>query len=180
LDINLPEVFSEFVYEIKFPEGSEIEELNLPSTYRTTTEGSRIVIIGTGENAKFLLQAKYKIPLQQGDYFEFTEFLIITVGIVIVGATIYLLNKKKKVAFKNNPSQAEPIYNKNALTDRQARIILYLEKNAGKTTQAELQKVTNLPKASLSRNLNSLESKGIIKKERKGMTMLLTLIKKRK
>jgi uncharacterized membrane protein len=179
IDINLPETFSEFVYTIKFPEGSEVGELNLPSTYRTTTEGNRIVLIGTGDNTKFVIKANYKINTpQQPIYFTFIIVLILAIIIVIVGAIIHTQNKKKNEAQPVQNIETQTSYNKDALTDRQGQIMEYLEKNNGKATQAELQKITNLPKASLSRNLDSLEAKGIIGKERKGMTMLVFLVKK--
>ena len=51
---------------------------------------------------------------------------------------------------------------------------LLIEKNKP-VTQAEIQKTLKLPKASTSRNINSLELKGLIKKQKAGMTNLIKL-----
>ena len=66
------------------------------------------------------------------------------------------------------------------LLQRQLEIVNILEKENNNYTQSNLQKKLSLPKASLFRNLKGLEKKGIIRRERKGMTMLITLLKKRK
>jgi len=53
-----------------------------------------------------------------------------------------------------------------------------IEENNGQIIQSEIQKKLNYSKAAISRNLKTLEKKDIIKKERKGMTMLITIRKK--
>ncbi|HNV00949.1 MAG TPA: winged helix-turn-helix transcriptional regulator [archaeon] len=104
------------------------------------------------------------------------DTLILIIGIIIVIFGIYYIIKNKKNSTKQNNNKIT--YDKDALTERQLKIMELLEKNDGKITQSELQKTLNYPKAALSRNLNSLEKKDIISKERKGMTMLVKIKEK--
>ncbi len=54
-------------------------------------------------------------------------------------------------------------------------IVLEIRRKGGQTTQAHLQKSTNMPKVTLSRKISSLERRGVIKKSQKGTTNLITL-----
>lgn len=64
-------------------------------------------------------------------------------------------------------------YNESALTERQKQIVRLIDNKGGSSTQAVLEKELSIPKASLSRNLETLSKKGIIKKESKGMSNLV-------
>jgi len=52
-DFDSKEVFSEFVYEIVFPENTEIQKIETQSNYRITTNNNnnKISIIGFGNNS---------------------------------------------------------------------------------------------------------------------------------
>ncbi|MFA6064834.1 MAG: MarR family transcriptional regulator [archaeon] len=172
LAINVPGDFSEYIYTIKFPEGTQIIDLNLPSTYRISTENNELGITGTGEKVPFFIDADYTINQTQNTGINSGLFFIL--GIIIVfGTFLYYKNINKNKTPEKKEETTKPLFNKDALTERQLQIVDYLEKHNGKATQAEIQKATNLPKASLSRNLDGLERKEIIQKERKGMTMLI-------
>ncbi len=173
LGLNVPGDFSEYIYTIKFPQGTQILDLNLPSTYRLSTQNNELVITGTGEKIPFFIDADYTINQTQNTGIGSGLFFIL--GIIIVfGAFLYYKNLTKGKNTEKGKEETKKVkINKDALSERQLEIVEYLEKHNGKATQAELQKVTNLPKASLSRNLDGLERKEIIQKERKGMTMLI-------
>ena len=172
LGITAHEQFSEYIYTIKFPQGTQIIDLNLPSTYRLSTENNELVITGTGEKIPFFIDADYTINQTQNTGINSGLFFIL--GIVIVfGTFLYFKSLTKNKSIEKKEETKKFTFNKDALSERQLQIVEYLEKHNGKATQAELQKVTNLPKASLSRNLDGLERKEIIQKERKGMTMLI-------
>lgn len=64
-------------------------------------------------------------------------------------------------------------YEKELLPDRQRKIVELLEKYNRPVTQKLLEKEMGIPKSSLSRNIDSLAIRGIIKKENKGMTNVL-------
>jgi uncharacterized membrane protein len=64
--------------------------------------------------------------------------------------------------------------NKHLYTSRQLQIINYLQKH-GPANQIKIEKELNIPKASLSRNIETLVKKGIIFKESKGMSNIIGL-----
>lgn len=171
-EINNNDTFSEYVYEIRFPIGTEIEKIETNSNYRITTTNEQITIIGTGNQKPLNLKINYTIEKKEID---FTFIIIILLIIILISGAYFFLKNKKIRTFK---TQNKPSYDKDALTERQLKIIESLEKNGGKITQSELQKTLNYPKAALSRNLDSLEKKEIITKERKGMTMLVKIKEK--
>ncbi len=168
LDIN--ETFSEYVYEIKFPIGTEIQNIQTNSSYRITTKDGRITLIGTGNETQLKIKTDYLIKKSELDP-TIIIFTIIIFAIIVAGYLLLKNNKSKK----ENQTTKNLIYDKDALTERQLKIIELLERNNGKITQAQLQKTLNYPKAALSRNLQTLEKKEIIEKERKGMTMLVKI-----
>ena len=79
---------------------------------------------------------------------------------------------EQKIAIEPEPKQEkkDTWYNKHLLTDRQLQIVEILEKHDKPITQKMLETEMNIPKSSLSRNLDSLVARGIVKRENKGMT----------
>ena len=61
------------------------------------------------------------------------------------------------------------------LPERQKQIMQLLQKENKPMTQAQIRKKLNYSKASASRNINSLELKGLITKEEIGATNLIKL-----
>ncbi len=66
-------------------------------------------------------------------------------------------------------------YSKDKFSGREYMIIKLLQKNKGCLTQAHLERETKLPKASLHRNILSLEKKGVIEKNKAGMSNKINL-----
>lgn len=170
--INTQEIFSEYIYEITLPEKAELTKINTTDNYTTSTQNNRLIITGIGKNKSLVIEIKYIIPIQnEKNYFNETTIVIILAIMLaaglLLGVMIFNKNKNKKIFS----------YNKEALTQRQLEIVKLVE--TGTNTQAELQKKLGYPKSSLSRNLDSLEKKGIIKKERKGMTMFVSFEEKK-
>ncbi len=61
------------------------------------------------------------------------------------------------------------------LDETDKEIVNEIIRQKGRTTQVHLQLYTHVPKATLSRRINSLESRGIIRRSRKGNRNLVTL-----
>ncbi len=181
ITINPSGEFSEYIYKIILPAGAQLIDANSPSGNRIDTENDRINIIGTREQTTSFVSARYITraqPKEENLTFVFVGLLLLVIILVGIWGAGELRKRRTCEAKKTMPTPTQkPIYNKEALTERQLQIVEYLEKGKGNATQAELQKRFELPKASLSRNLETLERKGIITKERKGMTMLVMLKK---
>lgn len=174
---NTNDLFSEYSYKITLPEGAKIQRIETKGTYFIHPQNNRIIIEGFGENIEFDIKIEYVLDLTQKENSLFFEILILVLVLLAIGG-IMLFGLKKINSKKDYKPKEE--FDPDVLTQRQLMIVKEIEKKNGKNTQAEIQKTLGLPKASMFRNITSLEKKGIIKKERKGMTMLLTLQKKEK
>lgn len=164
LNITLNEKFSDFVYEIRFPKETTINYIQSPNKIGISNIDGDLVISGIGKNEKFFVIAQYSFNNKsQNDIL----YLIIVLIFIVVGSIVLF-------RFKKSP---KPKINLNTLTERQKEIVNIILKNKNGITQAELQKQTNLPKASLSRNIETLTKKGIIIKEEKGMTNIIFIKK---
>ncbi len=182
LFIDTNEIFSEYSYKIILPINSQIQKIQTNSTYFLSTQNSQIIIEGFGENIDFNIKINYTIlqTTSQPELIFLILVAIILIAIFVGGFVVFKYQNQTKINQKEEAKETQNTFDENALTERQLAIVKLLEKKNGRETQAEIQKILQLPKASLFRNIFTLEKKGIVKKERKGMTMLLTLQKKKK
>lgn len=173
INIDTNNVFSEYSYKILLPEGAKIQKIETLSTYFIQNQNERILVDGYGEGIELKLKINYTIKTpEQNNFLLIIAFIL---GILLIFTILFLKFKTKKQFVEKKEE-----FDSDTLTERQLAIVKEIEKKNGKNTQAEIQKTLNLPKASLFRNIHSLEKKGIITKERKGMTMLLILKKNRR
>lgn len=168
LNITLPETFSEYVYDVSLPPGAEINYLNAPKTVRMETQDNTLHVIASGENQQFFVVVQYTLgtPPQPP-----SPLPLVAAGFILAIIAVFAYRRFRKLSIGKSNSRVK--YNPHALTDRQRMIVEALKKNKAPMTQAKLQAETKIPKASLSRNLDSLIKKGIVKKERRGMTMVV-------
>lgn len=89
---------------------------------------------------------------------------------------IYFYKFKNKNIKEKNKLNSDLSFK--GLNDRQKNIINILIKSETGLTQTEIQKELGIPKASVSRNIRRLELKGLIEKEKIGMSNIIR-IKKR-
>ena len=83
-----------------------------------------------------------------------------------------ILKDRKKTQVINKNS-----YDFRGLNQRQKQIMKLLIDRKKPLTQTEIQKLLNIPKAAVSRNIRRLELKGLIEKEQIGMSNLIRLKK---
>jgi uncharacterized membrane protein len=178
--IDTNDLFSEYSYKLILPKNAQIQKIETNSTYFLGTQNESIIVEGYGEKIDFNLKINYIIIQKDTE----NQLIPIVIGglilIIIIFFGITQFKKQKSVTITGKKEEVTQTFDKDTLTERQLAIVEQIEKKGGKNTQSEIQKTLKLPKASLFRNISTLEKKGIVKKERKGMTMLLTLQKKRK
>ncbi|HSB46585.1 MAG TPA: winged helix-turn-helix transcriptional regulator [Candidatus Bilamarchaeum sp.] len=120
------------------------------------------------------LKAGYELAGTGGDY----TLLFVAGGIIAILALFYFV-RKKPIPPAAPPAQAPPEIESSkvflTLDEVDKEIIREIHRNKGKTTQATLYLNTHIAKATLSRRLASLESRGIIQKSQKGNRNLITL-----
>ncbi|MCK4730652.1 MAG: winged helix-turn-helix transcriptional regulator [Candidatus Aenigmarchaeota archaeon] len=192
LNITLEDNFSEYNYDISFPINTIITPIEISGDFRMETFDRRLHLVGTGENEPLIISVQYNFGDEHEPFIRgknssannsqrgmLNELLIVQIILILLliaalilgGFYLFRYNRKKQEKIE------KPKYNPEALTDRQKLIVDYLEKKKKPVTQAELQREIGLPKASLSRNIDSLIKKGIVSKERKGMTNIIFINK---
>ena len=160
-DLNLNENFSSFAYEINLPDNTKLNYLNLTGFSNISTSTDKITITGFGENKPLSLKVQYSF----GDKEMSLDWLWLILAVTIIGIFMFVFEKLKK-------RKTKPKKDYKHLTERELSIIKFLEKN-NYSTQNKIEKALGIPKSSLSRNLLSLEKKGIIKKQQKGLSNLI-------
>lgn len=161
VNLTINDNFSYYLYKIILPSGAVINYLKTPSLFRLSDESGRIVITSSGINQTINLLVQYTIERETNEIIIIIFLSIILVTILIV---IKFITKKKKI-----------FVDYESLTDRQKIILKIIEKKRT-ITQKELEKELDLPKSSLSRNIDSLARKGLIKKDAKGLTNLIRFV----
>lgn len=156
LNITLEETFSNYVYSLTLPSGAVINYLRTPSIMSLGEEDGHIVITAIGNDEPFKAVIQYNIETQETINYYYFLFLLLLIPLFFI--------RKKKV------NKIDYLL----LTNRQKQIMKIVEKKK-QITQKELETRLKFPKSSLSRNIESLIRKRLIKKEKKGVTNVLIL-----
>lgn len=162
LNISTQEEFTNFIYELKLPKNAVINYMKLSDFARIEDSPTGLLIIGTGENQKFSLIVQYHIKNYASNSYWWL-YVIITVLIII--SLYFFLRKKKK---KTKPKLP-------AMSPRQKQIYNIVLKNKKPMTQKQIQDIVKLPKSSISRNIETMVRKDILKKEQLGMSNLVSI-----
>ncbi|MCA9497304.1 MAG: MarR family transcriptional regulator, partial [Nanoarchaeota archaeon] len=184
-NLSTNEKIDDFIFELSLPENAVITYIKTTPTFRIEDEENKIKLIGTGENKPLTIIIQYSINYKasifsKNNIIAFLAFTII-ITFIFLALLVYKYINREKIMKKqidillknpnnyinNNLPEIKNIsysYDKSILSDRQKAIISILKKE-GKISQKELEKKMNIPKSSLSRNIQSLISKKIIQKE---------------
>lgn len=162
LNVSLNDEFTQYVYTISLPPGAVINYLNTPKVMSITNKQDNIIITAVGSDESFKAAVQYSL----NDSFSKSYMILIYLTPFIILYFLIFRNKNKNKNFVDY----------SLLTDRQESIMRIIEKKK-RVTQKRLEKDLDIPKSSLSRNINSLINKGLIEKRKKGMTNILILKK---
>jgi len=163
LNISPQGNFSNYVYEIILPKEITINYIKTPNIMTMTYDYDNLIIKGLGTDEEFKAIVQYKLN---------SSNLMIYLGIILALVAFALIIYLKLYAKKSKANRI----NYSSLTDRQASIMRIIESKK-EVEQRFLEKNLNMPKAAISRNVNAILRKGLIKKERKGVVNLLILAK---
>jgi len=163
--VDLNGVFSDFVFSVKLPVGASINYLKAPVSVQITSVGGRVVVNGVGRNEPFSLKIQYSIQGKKSGFFS-VPFVFFGFGTAVVAGLFVLFLRKRRVRVAG--------FDRASLTERQLAIIKIVEEH-GMVSQREVEAKLGIPKSSVSRNVNSLEKRGLLKKEKRGMTNVLFL-----
>jgi uncharacterized membrane protein len=177
LNITKNEVFSDYVYVLTLPQGSIINYIKSSGFRGIKEESGSLIITGSGGNESLSIVVQYQINRSSLD-FNILLILGMLILILIISLVFTLYqNKRKKLVGSNDQLDNNVRYNFRGLTDRQKQIIELLIETKRALTQIEIEKELNIPKAAISRNVHSLEIKGLIEIEKIGMSNLIRLKK---
>ncbi|HLP79592.1 MAG TPA: MarR family transcriptional regulator [Acidobacteriota bacterium] len=154
--------------KVQLPAGAVVNYVKSPS--QTLIEADSVItltFIGSQEPVNISIQYSINDAVPQSDlsvYF-LTGFILIALGVALV-----ILNKRQKKSMQLKDSY-QAIYD--TLNDTQKQILDALKAHGGKATQNALFHQTQIPKASLSRNVDLLVEKQILIKITGGYTNTL-------
>lgn len=162
LNITSP-VFTEYLYRIDLPKDAIITQIISEDTPRIEQKSGVLRITQDGANKSIDIAVRYILNEEPAS--QNLAIPLIVAAVIVIAIIISKLPKKHKHKI-----------NRDLYTDRQLMIIDYLQKH-GAATQIKLERELDIPKASLSRYLDSLAKKGVIYKENKGMSNIIGLKK---
>jgi len=181
IDINTP-IFDKYYYSIVLPPYSEINYISSINKIKISDNSyNQIQISAYGDNQPIQLKIQYTIDKNTKKGVFWVIYLII--GIILIIGGYFLYKHKPRIKDKQVKEKEESTNNKlsnseyQELNSRQKEIIEIIKKE-GTATQNYIQKKLSIPKSSVSRNIQSLESKGIIETKKFGMTNTIVLKKK--
>jgi len=180
LNITKEDVFSDFVYTVTLPIGSSINYVKTSGSMRIEEEQGQLTIRGFGQNKSFSIIVQYQVEKIADITMANNLYLlipIIIIGLVVLIVVFYYFLKKKDTE-EISKEINETVYDDfRGLSDRQKKIMdLLIDKNRP-LSQTTIQKELDIPKAAVSRNISSLELKGLVEKENIGMSNLIRLKK---
>jgi len=181
LNITKDETFSDYIYVLTLPEGSKINHIKTSGFNAIEEESGKLVISGAGQDEALSLVVQYQINPSSTASSSFDYILIFLVLFIIflVLLLVYfvLQNKKEGPVKAEEKVEAGSEISFKGLTDRQKDIVKLLMEVNRALTQVEIQNELDMPKAAVSRNVHSLELKGIVEIEQVGMSNLVRLKK---
>ena len=179
LNITKNDVFSDFIYSVILPTGSSINYVKTSGSMRIEEEQGKLIVNGFGQNKTFYIIVQYQV--KKTEEIGLTDNIIFQIPIIIILAIVivvfYYFYKKKLPKTNLKEINKEEYNDFRGLTDRQKKIMELLIKKNRPLSQTLIQKELNIPKAAVSRNISSLEIKGLVEKENIGMSNLIHLKK---
>lgn len=167
--------FSNYYFELKLPERAIINYMKAPNINIDTSE-SRVRITGFDEDAPVKILIQYRIGAKN---FVATTSIASVLALLLLVFGFVLFRAKFKPEFSEDKSKSDQfrvVEDIDFTNDRQKIIYEYVLKKK-RVSQKELEKNLDMPKSSLSRNIDSLYRKGLIEKKRLGMSNILKLKK---
>lgn len=182
LNITKEEVFSDYIYVLTLPEGSKINHIKTSGFRGIEEEDGKLIISGAGQNESLSVVVQYQVNANSDEQVSVDFVIMLLLGmsiIILTGLLLYFAfkNKQKESIGPNVKIDNEVGYSFKGLSERQKEIVQLLIDTKRPLTQVEIQKELDMPKAAVSRNVHSLEIKGLIEIEKIGMSNLIRLKK---
>jgi len=165
LNITTENQFSDFIYRLNLPPSASINYIKGSGSFRIEHKLRSFSIIGLGENKPLSIIVQYNMEKK-------TDFgiylLLLSIAIIIF---LFLL----RITKANLSRKEKQSINLDGLSARQKKIMNLLIEKKKPLTQKYIQTELKLPKASVSRNIRTLELRNKITKEDAGMSNIIKL-----
>jgi len=182
LNITKYDFFSDFTFTLTLPEGASINYIKSSGHIRIEEDQGNLVIKGFGKNTNLSVIVQYQLEKNSeilGVNTVDINIVLIVIILVLIGLFFIVYFKgidKKSIDESKSPNNLDDDSLK-GLNKRQKDIMQLLLKSRIPMTQNDIQRELGIPKASVSRNIRRLELKGLIEKEKIGMSNLIRLKK---
>jgi len=176
LNISKDDLFSDYVFTLILPEGASISYVKSSASIRIEEESGRLVVSGFGGDSNFSLLVQYELEQLGGFPGGFLSLFLLGVIVFLVVLFVYFY-KFREYSSDDNVSKEKNGVSFKGLNSRQKDIMQLLIKSGSGLTQTEIQKELGIPKASVSRNVRRLELKGLVEKEKIGMSNIIRVKK---
>ena len=185
-NLTLPadDVFSYYVFDVRLPQGASVNYAKTSGQFRITTEDGRIAVRGVGKSEPFAVVVQYQIADDKASGQDYSS-LVLAIALLALFAVllffwIWARRRKKdensKLKTEDGGLKTEDSGLKTAILNDRQKDILDVIKGEGKPiNQALVCERLGLPKSSVSRNVDTLEKMGLIKKTRNGMSTMLQM-----
>jgi len=175
LNITKNEVFSDYIYSLTLPQGSTINYIRSSGFRGIEEKSGSLVITGSGGNESLSIVVQYQLNERSLDF-----NVLIVLGVLIFVLIVFLVffviqSKKKKLV--GPVKKSDYVISFRGLTERQKQIMNLLIEVKRPLTQIEIEKELGIPKSAVSRNVHSLELKGLVEIEKVGMSNFIRLKK---
>ncbi len=170
MNLTTEETFSNYVIEYLLPPDASVNYVKSAGPFRIESSDGRIDVKTFGQNQSLNTMIQYSIVRQGSEDMTIPAIL----AAAILGLVVILkINRLKKTT---TPTSIE----EKLLTERQRQILEIVKSSPDPVNQAFLCEKLGLPKSSVSRNIETLAERGLIRKQRVGMSTLLAPVQEEK
>jgi len=163
------ELFEEYVVEIRLPQDSIIHYVKSNAPVQIGTIADRTFVRTSESNSLFNVTIQYSVQKNESPATApwYIEFIGIVIVLGIFSAIAYLGRKR---ATKILSANVKTGIDTSMLSERQKRIVEVLERAKVPLTQMQICTELDLPKSSVSRNIDALVKKDILEKSGVGIS----------
>lgn len=163
LSLGEDDLFTDFLFRVHLPEGSAINYVKTKGMFLIRGREGRLVVSVHGSDKPVQILVQYRqgeVDEDGGSVWAAPGFFGILALAVLGVFLVWRAGGKRPDV---------------ALTARQKKIYEHLKSSGKPVNQSEISGHLGIPKASVSRNLDTMEKKGVVVRERMGVSTMVRL-----
>ncbi|MEM4499982.1 MAG: winged helix-turn-helix transcriptional regulator [Candidatus Woesearchaeota archaeon] len=152
-----------YIIKIFLPKNARILHYESYPDLSIFAQDSQLVLMMYGKNSSISLNVSYSVEINRKN---FNYLYLIVIVLILLGILFYMKIRRRSE------------FDLSLLPEKE-KLIMQIVVKKGKITQSELQRIINIPKASLHRHLKNLKIKGYVEIVPYGMTNLIVFKKEK-